>query len=143
MSKKLIMINGKTYRIYPQSSNITNELDINTLFRGFDQTKLVLNPNNYEEIIDDRGKIYRIGEELTQKDIGAFLYPISLEGENIYTITFDKETMKVYSLKDKVFMLKDGKEANNIKSIDYEGRYQYEDGFAIGMNNKYFKLEDK
>lgn len=143
ISKELIMINGKTYKIYPYDSNATNELDINTLFRGINENKLVLNPNNYEEIIDEKGKIYAIGQELTQEDVGMFLYPVSLEGKDIYNITFDKETMKIFNFKDKISMLKDGEKANNIKSIDYEGIYQYEDGFAIGMDSKYFKLEDK
>lgn len=143
IAKELIMINGKTYRIHPHDSNATNELDINTLFRGINEDIIVLNPNNYEEFIDGKGKIYAIGQELTQKDVGMFLYPVSLEGEDIYNITFDKETLKVFNFKDKISMLQDGKKANNIKSIDYEGIYQYEYGFVIGMNSKYFKLEEK
>lgn len=143
MAKELIMINGKTYRIYPYDSNAINKLDINTLFRRINENKLILNSNNYEEIIGEKGKIYAIGQELNQEDVGMFLYPVSLEGKDIYNITFDKETMKIFNFKDKIFMLKDGKKANNIKSINYEGIYQYEDGFAIGINSKYFKLEEK
>ena len=142
-SKKLIEINGKVYNIKPNRDEKDDELILNCLFENGDG-KLRLSSTNYEEFIDDYGNVYKTGREVREDEVNRFLYPIELNGKEIYSITFNKKTGKIYDAKEKTSMLMNGEEAKEIKTINYCGIYETNLGEkSVQIDYKYYKLNPK
>lgn len=141
-SKKLVEVNGKIYKLESYTEKKENSLDINTLFESMTKdNKLRLSPENYEEFIDDDGNVYSLGENISADTVGVFLYPVSLNGKDIYTITFNKENGRIYDSKERLTMITDGKEADKIKTLNYIGIFQITDGeVAVRIDDKYYEL---
>ena len=141
-SKKLIEINGITYKLNLSTRNEKKILNVNFLFKNMSTNeKLILNTMNYKEFIDKNGNIYFIGKKISADNVGALLYPVNLNGEDIYSITFNQETGKIYGAKEKATMLMDGIKAKNIKTINYVGVFQTLDGEkAVKIDENYYIL---
>lgn len=142
LSLGLGKINDVTYKLIQSDEKKDSLLDLNSLFENITKSEeLTLSTGNYEEFVDKNGNTYYIGEELSVDNIEIFLYPVNLNGKDIYTITFNKENGKIYGAKEKTTMLTDGKEAENIKTINYKGIFQTKDGeVAVGIDEKYYEL---
>lgn len=138
IDKGLIVIGGRTYKLSEYDENIDNALDLNNLFKFMDKGTISINPDNYEEFIDDDGTVYKQGDEY--KGEATFLYPLKLDGKDIYSITYNTETGKVFSIKDKTTMLMNGEEAKKIKTVSYGGIYQGEDALLVEVDGSYYIL---
>lgn len=143
--KMLICINEEQYELELYENEIKEGLDINSFFDYKpNEVKVALNPGNYEEFIDKDLNLYRIADEIKEDNISHMLYPVEMEGEPIFSITFDTVSGNILGTKEKTFMLKNAEDTGRIKTIDYEGIYQTASGdISVGIGQKYYRLLPK
>ncbi|MDO4721126.1 MAG: hypothetical protein Q4A78_10730 [Peptostreptococcaceae bacterium] len=143
--KMLIGINEAQYELELYENEIKEGLDINSFFDYKpNEMKVALNPENYEEFIDKDLNLYRIADEIKEESISHMLYPVEMEGEPVFSITFDTVSGDILGAKEKTFMLKNAEDAGRIKTIDYEGVYQTTSGdISVGIGQKYYRLLPK
>lgn len=140
LDNNLIEINDKIYELKNYHNDFDTALDLLSLYETI---HVSLNEKNYEEFIDDTGKIYILGEKLDEKAIDYFLYPVTLKGKEVFSITYNNNTGKIYDGFDKFTMLMDEDEAKEIKTIDYIGIYKSGENLAVQINDTYYKLVEK
>ncbi|MCI5675782.1 MAG: hypothetical protein MR314_06415 [Ezakiella sp.] len=139
IKKRLIEIGGIVYKVAPYRGDNKKTLNLNHVLHE-DDMDFRLSENDYSKFVDKDGNLYKLGDIVDEDKKTLFLSQVKLRDEIIVFLTYDKDTMKVVSTKER-FKLKNEEEADKLVTVQYGNIYKMQDGnYAVEVDGELVQL---